>query len=317
MKKESQKLRLGKMKIDKPLGSFDLKDYLETQKKIVESALVRWLPIGEKYSSIVFEAMKYSLMAGGKRIRPILLLSSVKAVGGNEKQALPFACALECIHTYSLIHDDLPAMDDDDLRRGKPSCHKAYGEAIAILAGDGLLTLAFELMTEPKLISSLDPSMQNKAIFLLARAAGVHGMVGGQTADLQMEGKKIDGEILNFIHTKKTGALISASVEMGGLLGSGNESQMKSLTQYGNAIGLAFQIRDDIMDLEGDEKLMGKPRGSDEKRKKATYPALFGLKKSKVEMKRLVNKAISALDIFGHEGEPLMAIAKYLVKRDR
>lgn len=300
-----------------PPRGFDLKAYLAEQRSRIDSALTQWIPLLDGPAAKVTEAMRYSLLAGGKRVRPILLLSAAEAVGDPGTKLLPAACALECIHTYSLIHDDLPAMDDDDLRRGRPTCHKVFGEAIAILAGDGLLTYAFELLAHPTVRRSLDPGLQNEAIFLLARAAGVSGMVGGQTADVLREGKTVDEETLAYIHRHKTGALIQASVEIGGLLGGGDQSQVRALTAYGSALGLAFQVVDDLLDVEGDVARMGKPVGSDLRREKATYPALYGLEETRKQARRLLHEALSALEPLDHRSDPLRAIARYVVDRDR
>ncbi len=261
--------------------------------------------------------MRYSLSAGGKRVRPILMMAACEAVGGDFKSILPAACAMECVHTYSLIHDDLPAMDNDDLRRGKPTCHKVFGEAVAILAGDGLLTYAFELMTHPDLLSRVDSATVNQAVSIFARAAGVHGMVGGQTADVLFEGRPIDADILSYIHRHKTGALIRASVEMGALLGNGDSGEVERLSRYGTALGLAFQVIDDLLDVVGDEDKIGKPVGSDERNMKATYPALFGLEETRKRALELKDEALGNLAEFGPEAEPLRAIAIYVVERDR
>lgn len=297
---------------------FDLARYVSQRRALVDEALDRLLPRpDEPYDAPVFEAMRYSIMASGKRLRPILLLAGAEAVGSGLDALLPFACALECIHTYSLIHDDLPAMDDDDLRRGRPTCHKAFGEAVAILAGDGLLTLAFELMTRPEGLSVPPQETVLKAIRLLASAAGVSGMVGGQTADILTEGKEIDAETLEAIHRKKTGALIAASVEMGGLLGGGDPEKISSLREYGTNLGLAFQITDDILDVTGDPSLLGKKTGADARRKKATYPALYGIDEAKRRADDLVLRAIKALSGLGSAADPLRAIAIYVKDRDR
>ena len=284
---------------------------------MVDAALDNWLPSPQGPSRRVVEAMRYSVMAGGKRVRPILFLAGAQAVNGNLEALLPVACALECIHTYSLIHDDLPAMDNDDLRRGKATCHRVYGEAIAILAGDGLLTYAFELMCRPELREKISISLLNEALFVIARAAGVSGMVGGQTADILMEGHSVDPETLSFMHTCKTGALIEASVEMGGLLGKGKDEEIYHLKRYGKSLGLAFQIIDDLLDVEGDQELLGKPVGSDDKNQKATYPALFGIKETKKKAQELLEEALSELTSFGETADPLRAIARYVVERDR
>jgi len=299
------------------MKTFDLSTYLKKQQDLINSALDKWLPEPHGPSGPVFEAMRYSMMSGGKRVRPILLLAGAQAVNGDQKALLPAACALECIHTYSLIHDDLPAMDDDDLRRGRPTCHKVYGEAIAILAGDGLLTYAFELICKPELAQNISSPLISKAIFFLARAAGVSGMVGGQTADILMEGRPVDAETLSFIHSHKTGALIGASVEIGALLGKGNDEELNHLKRYGESLGLAFQIKDDLLDVEGDQEILGKPVGSDDRNQKATYPALFGLKETKRKAQELLEQGLSELECFDESAEPLRAITRYVVERDR
>ncbi len=299
------------------MADFDLKEYIKNKRALVDKTLDTLLPEADGPSGKVVEAMRYSLSAGGKRVRPILLMAGCEAVGGDPIKVLPAACALECVHTYSLIHDDLPAMDNDDLRRGKPTCHKVFGEAIAILAGDGLLTYAFQLMAHPELRSAVDAGTIMEVVSVFADAAGIGGMVGGQTADILFEGKPIDPETLSFIHAHKTGALIRASVEMGAMLGRGDNQQIQSLKQYGTALGLAFQVVDDILDVVGDQEKIGKPVGSDLKNQKATYPALFGLEKAREKAQKLKDEALSSLEDFGPEAEPLRAIATYVVERDR
>ncbi len=299
------------------MNDFPLKDYIQKRKEIVDSNMDVFLPKPQGPSGKVVEAMRYSLSAGGKRVRPILMMAACEAVGGDFNPIMPAACAMECVHTYSLIHDDLPAMDDDDLRRGKPTCHKVFGEAVAILAGDALLTYAFELMTYPEMLTHLDSRLVNRAIHVFARAAGVSGMVGGQTADVLFEGKPIDAQTLDYIHRHKTGALIRASVEMGALLGGGAAQQVERLSRYGTALGLAFQVVDDLLDVVGDEEKLGKPVGSDERNRKATYPALFGLEETRKRAEELKNEALENLSSFGPEADPLRAIAIYVVERDR
>ncbi len=299
------------------MNAFNLKEYIKEKKEKVDSALKAYLPKPFGPAGKVVEAICYSINAGGKRVRPILLMAACDAVGGDHNKVLPAACALECVHTYSLIHDDLPAMDDDDLRRGKPTCHKVYGEAIAILAGDGLLTYAFELMTHPDLLGNCAIDSVTKAINVFAKAAGVDGMVGGQTADILFEGKEVDPETLAYIHSHKTGALIRASVEMGALLGRGSEEQIKKLIDYGTALGLAFQVIDDLLDVVGDQEKIGKPVGSDLKKQKATFPALFGIEETRKRANELKDQALNAIADFGSEAEPLRAIARYVVERDR
>lgn len=299
------------------MAGFDFKDYIRQRKAIIDTALDRLLPRPGGPSGKVVEAMRYSVAAGGKRVRPILLMAGCDAVGGEHSKVLPAACALECVHTYSLIHDDLPAMDNDELRRGKPTCHKVFGEAVAILAGDGLLTCAFELMTHPEMRETIDARTLLDVVSVFADAAGINGMVGGQTADILFEGKPVDAPTLSFIHSHKTGALIRASVEMGAMLGGGTPNQSEQLRRYGTALGLAFQVVDDLLDVVGDQEKIGKLVGSDLKNEKATYPALFGLDEAKKKTLELKEKALSFLADFGKEAEPLRAIATYVVERDR
>lgn len=299
--------------------SFSLKTYLEKRKNLINAFLDRLIPQDRSSAARLFEAMRYSLMAGGKRLRPILTLAAFDATnktGLPLKTAIPFACALECIHTYSLIHDDLPAMDNDNLRRGLPTCHKKFGEAIAILAGDGLLTLAFEICSNFEKGHGISAEVRLQAINLIAQAAGMNGMVAGQTADIELEGKTISAQELSYIHERKTGALLRASVLLGGILAKADAQDMQALTNYGAHIGLAFQIRDDILDIEGDEKAMGKARGSDERKKKATWPAVHGMKQAKEKMQELCELAIQDIKSLSDQATPLKAIAEYVMKRD-
>jgi len=300
-----------------PPDFFDLKAYLSKRKALVDSALEAFFSEPEGPISDLMASMKYSLFADGKRLRPILCLAGAAAVGGTETDVLPVACALELIHTYSLIHDDLPVMDDDDLRRGQPSNHKVFGEAVALLSGDGLLTEAFNLMAEAKLTGSVSPSALLKVIGLIARASGYRGMVGGQLVDIQSEGQSVDSSLVEFIHKHKTGALITASVKSGAILGNGNESQIQSITSYGEKIGLAFQISDDILDIEGNSIEMGKKAGADEQKGKITYPSSVGLSRSKKIQIQLVEAAIESLNIFDRAADPLRQIARYIVERKK
>jgi geranylgeranyl diphosphate synthase type II len=295
--------------------SLDLMPYLREKKAKVDRALEVYFPEAEGPASDLIDAMKYSLFAGGKRLRPILCLAGAEAVGGTETDVLPAACALELIHTYSLIHDDLPLMDDDDLRRGKPTCHKIFGEAVALLAGDGLLTESFNLMTAPELVERVSPHLIFKVIALISKAAGYRGMVGGQVVDIQSEGKAVDLSVVEFMHTHKTGALISASVASGAILAGGDKSELEAITSYGQKIGLAFQISDDILDIEGDSMTMGKESGSDEQKGKITYPAVIGLSKAKQVQSELVEASIESLRAFDHRAEPLRQIARYIIER--
>jgi len=301
----------------KTLDPFGLKDYLNEKKAVVDRALEGCFSEQEGPEADVIASMKYSLFAGGKRLRPILCIAGAETVGGNQADILPVACALELIHTYSLIHDDLPVMDDDDLRRGRPSNHKVFGEATALLAGDGLLTEAFHLMATAGLSDRIIPNALLKVINLIARASGYRGMIGGQLVDIQSEGKPADSTLVEFIHTHKTGALISAAVTSGAILCNGNESQIQAIEAYGDRIGLAFQISDDILDIEGDSMTMGKRVGADEQKGKATYPAAVGLTRAKEIQSELVDAAIESLDIFDRGADPLRQIARYIVKRQK
>jgi len=292
----------------------DLKEYLKQRCQLVDQALERVLPAATELPAQLHGSMRYSMFAGGKRVRPVLMLAACETAGGTPEQAMAAACAMEMIHTYSLIHDDLPAMDDDDFRRGNPTNHKVYGEATAILAGDALLTEAFILLsTDP---GAGNPAARLKVIQEIAHAAGSRGMVGGQVVDMESEGKgEIDLATLSYIHTHKTGALIRASVRAGAILGGASEDGLAALTRYGDAIGLAFQIADDILDVEGTTEELGKDAGSDQARGKATYPALMGLLASKARAQELVEMALEALSGFDERAEPLRAIASYVVKR--
>jgi geranylgeranyl diphosphate synthase type II len=301
----------------KPPDFFDLKAYLSQKRATVDASLEACFPEPEGLISDLMASMRYSLFAGGKRLRPILCLAGSEAVGGTVTDLLPVACALELIHTYSLIHDDLPVMDDDDLRRGQASNHKVFGEAVALLAGDGLLTEAFSLMTEAKLAGSVSPGALLKVIGLIARASGCRGMVGGQLVDIQSEGKSADSTLVEFIHNRKTGALITASVKSGAILGGANESQIQAITSYGERIGLAFQVSDDILDIEGNSDEMGKEAGADKNKGKITYPAAVGLSRSKEIQAELVESAIESLNIFDRAADPLRHIARYIVERKK
>jgi len=288
--------------------------YLKEKRELVDSYLESYFSIPSE-PFVLHEAMRYSLFAGGKRIRPILALASYEACGGNPKDIVPYATALELIHTYSLIHDDLPSMDNDDLRRGKPTNHKVFGEAMAILAGDALLTEAFLMLSNNPHSSSLQPSDLIKIIREVSLASGVHGMVGGQALDIFSENIEPDKDTLNFIHLHKTAALIIASVRMGAILANIKEKKLKALTEYGTGIGFAFQIIDDILDIEGNAEELGKTAGSDMKMKKMTYPALCGTEKSRQKAKDLISDAIDSLKIFSSEADQLRKIARYLLKR--
>ncbi|SKC72259.1 polyprenyl synthetase family protein [Maledivibacter halophilus] len=294
----------------------DFKSDLRERKKIVDDAIEELFKDKKGLQRIVVESMEYSMKAGGKRLRPVLLLEACKMVGGNIKDAMPFALGMEMIHTYSLIHDDLPAMDNDDYRRGKPTNHKIYGDGIAILAGDGLLNLAFETMLEK--VNS-NPNFFDRgirAMHLISKASGINGMIGGQVVDLESEGKEIDIDTLDFIHNHKTSALIEASINAGAVIGGANEREYENLKTYGRSIGVAFQIVDDILDIVGDEKKLGKRIGSDEYNKKSTYPSIYGIDKSKQIASKLIEDAIESLEIFDEKAEFLRSLAKYLEVRE-
>lgn len=294
----------------------DLKAYLKDKIMLVDAALEKYLPREEERPASIHKAMRYSIFAGGKRVRPVLMLAACEAVGGQINTVMPAACAMEMIHTYSLIHDDLPAMDDDDFRRGRPTNHKVFGDAIAILAGDGLLTEAFKLMSDSRFASDCDPAARLAVIHEIATCAGTYGMVGGQVVDMESEGKPdMDLPTVQYIHIHKTGALIKASVVAGALLGGADERQLAAIRRYGEAAGLAFQIADDILDIEGTTEEIGKDAGSDQARGKATYPAVMGLAAAKQEAQAMMDEAMLALEPFGGAAEPLRQIARYIVER--
>jgi geranylgeranyl diphosphate synthase type II len=284
------------------------------RRTLVDAALDRWLPPPTEPPPIIHEAMRYSVFAGGKRLRPMLALFGCEAVGGTPEDAMPGAAALELIHTYSLVHDDLPAMDDDDFRRGRPTCHKVYGEAIAILAGDALLTHAFQVLAD-QTAAGVPAPRRLRMIAEVAAAAGSVGMVGGQTMDIQAEGKTLDPATLLTLHSKKTGALLRVSLRVGGLAGGADEAALGHLTRYGERLGLAFQIVDDILDIEGNSAEMGKTAGSDLRKHKATYPAVFGLEASRREATRLLGEARDAVRPFEERGAMLVALADFVGQR--
>ena len=295
--------------------SIKIKQYLDERKTLVDKALQKFMPNPSGLASDVIKAMNYSLFAGGKRIRPILCIAGAEAVGGSADNVVPVACAIEFIHTYSLIHDDLPVMDNDDFRRGKPTNHKVFGEAIALLAGDGLLTLAFNLMAGYGAEKKVEKKALLRVIDLIASAAGYKGMVGGQVVDITYEGKEPDPNVVEYIHRHKTAALIAASVTAGNILAGGNKDEEKSINRYGQQIGLAFQIADDILNIEGDKKVMGKGIGSDKERGKITYPSVFGTAESKTIQKELIKNAIDSLKRFDTRAEPLRDLARYIIER--
>ncbi len=296
---------------------FDLKAYLANKSSRINRALAAVLKTSGKPDRLL-EAMSYALMAKGKRIRPILCLAAAETIDGDPQEVMPAACALEMVHTYSLIHDDLPAMDDDDMRRGQPTCHKAFDEATAILAGDALLTLAFQMLSS---MATNDHNRQQafkwlRAIQLISHAAGYCGMIQGQMLDMASERKDLTLAELKSMHRLKTGALIEASVSCGAELVGVNSTQIHMLENYAQKIGLAFQVTDDILNVEGDPEIMGKAVGTDERRRKTTYPALLGLAESKEFAAQLVKDALRALDAFDQKADPLRAIARYIGERN-
>ena len=293
----------------------DIKAYLAKKRTAVDRALESLVPPASTFPPVVFEAMRYSLFAGGKRVRPILAVASAEALGANTTGLLPIACSLELIHTYSLIHDDLPAMDNDALRRGRPTCHKVYGEANAILAGDGLLNMAFEVLADPKRIKSVPAGRMLAVISVIARASGAFGMIGGQAVDMLSEGKDVDIPTLEYIHTHKTGALIRASVRIGALYAKAGEKRLKALTRYGEYVGLAFQIADDILDITGTQEQIGKDAGSDLKKGKKTFPGFYGIEESRRRAREVAERAIASLREFDRKADPLRELAKYIVTR--
>jgi len=292
----------------------NLKTYLITRQKLIDRALDRYLPRANTKPVTLHKAMRYSLFAGGKRLRPILCLAAAEACRGNIDDALPLACALECIHTYSLVHDDLPSMDNDDFRRGRPTCHKVFGDGIAVLAGDALLTVAFEIVSKAKPTLSYDISTLLREI---AVAAGSQKLIAGQVADLEAEGKKVKRDQLQFIHENKTAAILRSSVRLGAMSANADARKLSAITRFGQRLGLAFQIIDDILDVTQTSEILGKSAGKDVVARKATYPAVIGLEKSRDEARRLTRQAHNALSVFSSsDAEPLHALANYLLERE-
>ena len=289
--------------------------YFNEIRKEVDNKLDHLVPKIETPPSRLHEAMRYSLFAGGKRLRPILAVASCEAVGGKRSTVTPFAAALEMIHTYTLIHDDLPALDNDDMRRGHPTSHVKFGESTAILAGDALLTLAFEILTGRSLFSETPSETLLDVAAMTAASIGSTGTIGGQVVDLEMEGAEPDIAVLEYIHTHKTGKLILASVHGGAALAGAEPDQLEALSEYGRNIGLAFQVVDDILDVEGDEKSLGKKAGADLAKSKVTYPSLMGVEDSRKLAARLIDRAIASLEILGADAVRLADLAKYVIAR--
>ena len=298
------------------MNKFDLNSYLSSKRKQIDNALGVIIENNSKDSKIK-SAMEYSLMSSGKRLRPILCIAAAETVGSHLDETMRAACAIEMIHTYSLIHDDLPAMDNDNLRRGQPTCHIQFDEATAILAGDALLTLAFEILSSVESADKDHAFNRLRAIHTIAMAAGCKGMIEGQMQDIAAEGNVLGLEDLKKMHRLKTGALIEASVITGTISVNGNRDQIEKLKNYARNIGLAFQITDDILNVEGDPDIMGKDVGTDQARGKSTYPSILGMEKSKIFVKKLVNDALKVLDYFDSKADPLRAIAHYIVDRNK
>jgi geranylgeranyl diphosphate synthase type II len=291
----------------------DFSRYWSARQKKVDAALNRYLPSAGTKPKTIHRAMRYSIFAGGKRLRPIICLATAEVISGRNDDALPLACAVECIHTYSLVHDDLPAMDNDDFRRGKPTSHKVYGEGIAILAGDALLTIAFEIAASCRAWPRYSHA---DVIREVAVAAGSQRLVAGQVADLEGEGRKITPGELRYIHENKTAALIASSIRLGAMSANATPKQLAGLTEFGQTLGLAFQVIDDILDVTQTTEKLGKSAGKDIAAQKATYPALLGLEKARAEADRLTTRARAALKPFGKAAAPLEAIADYLLRRE-
>lgn len=291
----------------------DLSEYLRSRQKLVDAGLDRALPPARTKPATLHRAMRYSVFAGGKRLRPVLCIAAAEACGGRAENALPAACAVECIHTYSLIHDDLPCMDDDDFRRGKPTSHKVFGEGVAVLAGDALLTVAFEILAGAPATKRHPVSAQIRE---LAVASGSRELIAGQVADLEGEGKTPSPAELRFIHGAKTAALLAAAIRLGGMAADAGKAELQALGKFGRALGLAFQVIDDILDVTQSSEKLGKSAGKDVASGKMTYPAVFGLEKSRLVAGRLTREAREALASFGNRAEVLRAIADHLLARE-
>ncbi len=292
-----------------------LKLYLAEKRTLVEDALEAYLPKPKIYPPLIHESMRYSIFAGGKRLRPVMVLMTAEMLKQELTAVLFAAAAIEMIHTYSLIHDDLPLMDDDDLRRGRPTNHKVYGEAIALLAGDALLTLAFQIMADPEHMTYCSPSAIVAATYELAAAAGTFGMVGGQVVDIQSEQRQIKASELEYIHTHKTGKLITAALKMGAILSDATPQQLEAVTTYGEKAGLAFQIVDDILDIEGNPEELGKNTARDLQKQKVTYPAMHGIDESKAMTQKLLDEAKISLRIFGDQAYYFYQLADFMRSR--
>lgn len=294
----------------------EIQKYFKDKKRLVDKALDCYLPSTDVYPSILFESMRYSVFAGGKRLRPILAIATTESLGRDIKDVMPVACCLEFIHTYSLIHDDLPAMDNDDLRRGKPTNHKVFGDAMAILTGDALLTIAFEIITKDRqYIKKIGADTLLTVIYEISKAAGYDGMIAGQVVDLENEGKEIDSFTLDFMHKHKTGALITAAIRTGAIISKASKKDLEILTEYGQKIGILYQIVDDILDITGDSKSLGKPVGSDLKNKKSTYPSYYGLDKAKTLAENQAYEAIKTIEDYSGDKTFFVEFVKFILNR--
>jgi geranylgeranyl diphosphate synthase type II len=291
----------------------ELKKYLASRQKKIDRALDAFLPKASTRPATIHKAMRYSLFAGGKRLRPVLCIAAAEACGGTTEHALPAGCAVECIHTYSLVHDDLPSMDNDDFRRGRPTSHKVFGEGIAVLAGDALLTIAFEILAQAKATSRYDA---REMLAELAVAAGSQKLIAGQVADLEAEGRKTTRAGLRYIHENKTAAMLSVSVRLGAMSANATARELRAISDFGQSLGLAFQVIDDILDVTQTSEKLGKSAGKDVAAQKATYPAVIGLDASRREAQRLTREAHAALKTFGDRGERLRQLANYLLERE-
>jgi len=291
--------------------SFDLGAYMKQRADAVDAALERFLPAETLRPETLHKAMRYSVFAGGKRLRPVLVIAGAEAVGGTASQVMPAACAMELIHTYSLVHDDLPAMDNDDFRRGAPTNHKVFGEAMAILAGDALLTLAFRLVAD----NAGQSAALREVVMDIADAAGHKGMVAGQVADLEAEGRRVGADTVDYIHAHKTGALIRTSLRIGAMLCGADAAQVRALSVAGADLGLAFQIVDDILDVVASSEELGKTAGKDQIQQKATYPAIHGIEASRARAAFLIRDAEEALRVLGPRAEPIRALGRFILER--
>ena len=297
------------------MSTFNVHDYLKDRKSLIDRTLDRYLRECKKHPQTLYQAMHYGVFSGGKRLRPILTLAAGELFGGKHKLLLPFACALELIHAYSIIHDDLPALDNDDLRRGELASHKIFGEGVALLAGDALLTEAFHLMSRPQVVHALEPSLILELIHEISHGAGVGGMVGGQVVDLEAEGREVNIAAVEYIHVRKTGALILTAARVGARIGGATPKEMLRISRYSEFLGLAFQIADDLLDAEGSTSEAGRAEARDKERMKATYPSIVGLAAAKARVRELLENCLKEIELFGKDAEPLRGIAHYVVER--